>query len=334
MEVILLVTKKYDDIIEQAKSLSETSFPKIIEIQTMSFCNGGCIVCPYRSLNIEKKRMSDKVLNKLLTEIENHKNEVERVIPYLNNEPSFDTRMMKILRRLKKDNIFVEVSTNISNWKIKELESIVKEKLIGDFRISFFGHNKKLYEELMTGLNFSETSEKVKYLLDINRKENDKIDIEIIVVLLPNLDINEIKAGLNELFDYPKIHFFGFLDRCGKVEIAKNKLITNIDAKVVGCKLNRPYERCCIYANGNVVICSQDWDQEVILGNINENTIEEIWNGKKAKMIRKIVLGERKCPTNFLCKRCKLAILKSNGEKKLNFCGDRYMSRNDNKLLK
>ena len=94
MEVIRLATKNYDEIIKMAKDLSNSTFPKIIEIQTMSFCNANCIVCPYRSLNIEKTRMPDNLLNKLLDEIIVHQNEIERVIPYLNNEPSFDTRMM------------------------------------------------------------------------------------------------------------------------------------------------------------------------------------------------------------------------------------------------
>ena len=328
-----MATKNYDVIINQAKSLSESKFPKIIEIQTMSFCNGNCIVCPYRSLDIKKNRMSDEVLDKLLKEISIHKKEIERVIPYLNNEPSFDKRMMNILRRLKKDNIFVEVSTNISNFKKENLENIVNEQLIDDFRISFFGHNKELYEKLMPGLDFSETSEKVKYLLSVNKKTNKKIDIEIIVVLLPSLNVKEIKKGLDELFEKPKIHFFGFLDRCGKVEIAKNELAKIDNVEVVGCELNRPYERCCIYADGNVVLCSQDWEKEVIIGNINNHSIEEVWNSPKAKHIRKIILGEEVCPNDFLCTRCKLAILKKEEGKILNFNGDKYMSKNDEKLL-
>lgn len=284
-------------------------------------------------MNIKPTRMNDKVLNKLLDEIANHKDEVERVIPYLNNEPSFDKRMIKILRKIRKSNITVEVSTNISNWKLEDLDTIIDEDLIQDFRVSFFGHNKKLYEELMKGLNFEQNVEKVRYLLNANRKANNKLDIELIVVLLPTLNAEEIKEGLDELFDKPKVHFFGFLDRCGKVKIMKNDLAKTDSMEVIGCSLNRPYERCCIYSNGDVVLCSQDWEHEVIIGNINENTIEEVWNSDKAKQIRRIVLGKEKCPKNFLCNRCKLAILKDNNKKILNFNGDKYMTSSDEKLV-
>ena len=326
-------TNILDKAINDSKKLVDIPFPKIIELQTQSFCNGKCVVCPYKDLNIKPYRMDDKILSKLLNEIKIHKGDVERVIPYLNNEPSFDNRMLNILRELKESDFTVEVSTNISNWKLEDLDAIVNEGLIQDFRISFFGHTKELYESLMTGLKFEDNVEKVKYLLDLNKKNNNKLDIEIIVVLLPTLNVEEIKKGLDQLFDNPKVHFFGFLDRCGKVKIMQNKLVKTDSMEVIGCSLNRPYERCCIYSNGNVVLCSQDWEQEVVLGNINNNTIEEVWNSERAKHIRRIILNQEKCPKNFLCSKCKLAILRDKDQKILNFNGDKYMSGDGRKLV-
>ena len=66
---------------------------------------------------------------------------------------------------------------------------------------------------------------------------------------------------------------------------------------------------------------------------VNNSTIEEVWNSQRAKNIRKIVLGKRKCPKNFLCNKCKLAILKTENEKMLNFNGDKYMTQDDKKLI-
>ena len=41
-------------------------------------------------------------------------------------------------------------------------------------------------------------------------------------------------------------------------------------------------------ADGNVVPCTQISNNELVLGNVNENTLEEIWNGKKYKELRKV----------------------------------------------
>lgn len=334
MGVIQLDTNKYNKIINKAISSLNITFPKIIELQTMSFCNGNCLVCPYRSMNIKHTRMSDENLAKILNEISKHSDEVERVIPYLNNEPSFDKRMLNILRYIKSLNIETEISTNMSNFSIEELHTIVDEKLIDDFRISFFGDTKELYSKLMPGLNYEQSVLKVRELLRYNGMNGNIIPVELIVILFPELDAEKIIRGLELLFNYKKIHPFGFLDRCGKVEIAKNRKINdNNQYKIKGCSLNRPYERCCIYSDGNVVICSQDWGKEVIIGNVFEDSIENIWNGDRAKEIRNIILGKKNCPNDFLCTRCKLAIIDKNNEMVQNFDGDKYMKSNDEKMI-
>ena len=322
--------KKYEKIIEESKSYIYSEFPKIIEFQTNSFCNGNCIVCPYSNMDIKSVKMSNNTLKNILTEIANNKNKIERVIPYLNNEPSFDKRMINILRYLKSNKIFVELSTNMSMWTKEELDFIVKEKLVDDFRISFFADNKELYHIMMPGLNFDSNVEKINYFLNTN---NNKIDTEIVAIMLPHLNVKKIRDGLKILFNNPRIHLFGFVDRCGKVKGFKNDLEINKDSKLIGCSLKRPFERCCIYADGNVVLCSQDWAKEVILGNVNDNSISEIWNSERAIEIRKIVSGENSCENDFLCNSCKLAILEEGSKKVLNFKGDRYMKNDDTKRI-
>ncbi|MBF0290229.1 MAG: SPASM domain-containing protein [SAR324 cluster bacterium] len=66
------------------------------------------------------------------------------------------------------------------------------------------------------------------------------------------------------------------------------------------------YRAMWVYWNGDVVPCCYDLDGKERLGNINENTIEEIWNGKKYKNLRKRVNEALIHPENEpeLCKGC------------------------------
>ena len=330
MGVIQLDTKKYEKIIEESKNNIYSEFPRIIEFQTSSYCNGNCIVCPYSSMDIKPVKMNDDTLKNLLKEIVSNKDKIERVIPYLNNEPSFDKRMINILRYLKNNQLLIELSTNMSMWTKEELDIIIDEKLVDDFRISFFADNRELYHIMMPGLNFDSNVERINYFLNKNK---NIIDTEIVAIMLPHLNVKKIRDGLKELFNNPQIHLFGFLDRCGKVKGFKNDLEINEDSKLIGCSLKRPFERCCIYADGNVVLCSQDWAKKVVIGNINDNSISEIWNSERAIKIRKIVSGEISCEKDFLCNSCKLAILEESSKKVLNFKGDRYMKNDDTKRI-
>ena len=120
-------------------------FPKIIEFQINSICNSHCTICPYSSIEKEfgHEQMKDEQIEKLLEEFDEHASEIERIIPYLNNEPFIDSRFINLLRRLKsKKNHTIEVSTNASLLTKEISEIIVNEKLIDDFRISFFAGNE------------------------------------------------------------------------------------------------------------------------------------------------------------------------------------------------
>ena len=47
-----------------------------------------------------------------------------------------------------------------------------------------------------------------------------------------------------------------------------------------------PWTSSTIMAEGNVVPCTQISNNEIVLGNLNENSLEDIWNGKKYQKLR------------------------------------------------
>ena len=40
-------------------------------------------------------------------------------------------------------------------------------------------------------------------------------------------------------------------------------------------------------SNGNVILCSQDWKNEIVQGNIFETSISEVWNSNESINIKK-----------------------------------------------
>lgn len=317
------------------------AFPKYIEFQTQSFCNGQCAPCPYSSTEkcFTPARMSDEGIDRILTELVAHSHEVVRAIPYMNNEPTLDRRFLSVLRRLKESGIFVEVSSNTSGLNEELMEAILLERLIDDFRISFFGGTEQLYKELMPGLNFHKTVDRIKQLLERNKAIGHPVDIQLVAILCPWVDMEENVRSIEELFPEAKLHLFGFLDRAGSVEGHGNakKLVPTTGMEqnpLAGCQLLRPFERMNILANGDAIICSQDWRREVVLGNVLESSIEDVWHSERANEIRKYVLGETGgLPSDFICTRCKAALLKPEFGGGSNFTGDRYLDESGRKAI-
>ena len=315
-------------------------YPSIIEIQFHNICNSYCSICPYEkyaSINTFQK-MNNHLKTKILEDLKCHQKYIKRIIPYYNNEPFVENDFINTLRWFKKNlpNVKLEVSTNLSLCKKEQLEAIISENLIDDFRISFFGGTEETYKKMMPRLNFQKNIQQLNMFFEVRKKINPLFPYMLIMVLLPQLDIKKERYALNELFPNEKInyHFFGYLDRAGSNKEINSKISDTIkDVQLAGCSLNRNTERLCICFDGRVPLCSQDWFCEANIGNLEKQDISDIWNSKEREIINNKVSGILSSEKDFICKRCKLARLKLEGDIKLNFCGDRYTTQNDKKKL-
>lgn len=305
----------------------KNSFPSIIELQTQSMCNANCVICPYKEINkkYEHKIMSYELIEKIIEECDRNSGKIERIIPYFNNEPSLDKRILQVLRRIKKEKKhFIELSTNMSNFSNNNLIEIIEDELVDELRISIFASNPKDYQKIMPNLNFEKTIKKTKFLIENNKK----IDIKIIMILSDVIDIKKNLKEMKEIFPEKYINMFGFLDRAGSVKGRSNKLVQEL-LQTKGCSLNRPYERINILASGQVVLCSNDWDREVNIGNVKGNSLYNIWNSNIFEKHRKYINGQIKMPDRYICRKCKLLLLKQENKVILNFLGDDFMTLTD-----
>jgi radical SAM protein with 4Fe4S-binding SPASM domain len=65
-----------------------------------------------------------------------------------------------------------------------------------------------------------------------------------------------------------------------------------------------PWTSLTVMADGSVVPCTQDYDIEMVLGNVNEQTLEKIWNGPKYQKIRKMHITGKFSKGHKCLERC------------------------------
>jgi radical SAM protein with 4Fe4S-binding SPASM domain len=66
-----------------------------------------------------------------------------------------------------------------------------------------------------------------------------------------------------------------------------------------------PWHSVSILWDGSVVPCCRDYNGVEIIGDLNNQSLEEIWNGEKMKNLRKELVSGR--ITNKLCNPCQEA---------------------------
>lgn len=275
-------------------------YPKVIEIQFHNKCNSNCLICPYKDMKYNYGDMSEALFNKFLDEIE--ENKIERIIPYLNNEPflqkNFVSRVEKIRNRFKK--VEIEISSNVSMINEDDLKKL-KELEITELRLSVFGFEKETYKKIMPGLNYENTMNKLKLISDYMKNTNTVISIVMIDNNeIPEIEFQKMKQLCGDLgFNFER---WGFLDRSSNVAYKSN----NINNLVVStCEQNRPLERMHILSDGRVIFCCQDWRHSLVVGNIQFQTIKEVWNSKKYQEARESLYNKKK-NSPYICQKCKL----------------------------
>ena len=153
----------------------------------------------------------------------------------------------------------------------------------------------------MPCLNYEKTFEKLEMISKIMKNTNTIISI----VMIDNGEIKETEfQNMKQLCEKLGFNFerWGFLDRSNNVKYKSNNVYNE---NVSCCEQNRPFERMHILSDGRVIFCCQDWSHSLVVGNIKDNTIEEIWNGTKYTSARKSLYDKDK-ESPMICKKCKL----------------------------
>jgi len=102
-------------------------------------------------------------------------------------------------------------------------------------------------------------------------------------------------------------------------EFFSNKYGYKIIEKPLEKKCSKPFREMVIKSNGNITFCCNDWKEELVLGNIKENLLENIWYSKKFIELRQRVFNKDR---NFVpCNKCdynggfRIGLLKNPGLK-------------------
>lgn len=117
------------------------------------------------------------------------------------------------------------------------------------------------------------------------------------------MDIDLARNFCKEAFI--KFELWGFFDRSGNVKKFSNDVHKEV---VYGCEQRRPLERMHINFKGDVILCCMDWKWQHKLGNVNERSLEEIWNSEIYNEYRKSIYNNGSGTRTGLCKKCKLSL--------------------------
>lgn len=268
--------------------------PRIYQLETTSKCNLECPFCP-RTIDLIKNNQRDMNIEMPLDKFE----AVLDKMPWIKSlelfhfgEPFMHRNLHDYIAACKKRNIYVVVASNLLPATPVKIDKAFEAGL--DFLVMDVDSLDPVrYAGMRVKGNLERLHKAVTYILS---KPKSKRPYAIAQTIM-----------LDGKPEYTEQEFLEWTGGLAADEI-RYKFLDSFRDTVIHKEGLQPEDLCreafygmTVHVNGNVVPCDRDWAGENVMGNIFEQSVDEIWNGEKFETFR-----ERMKSTNKpdMCKAC------------------------------
>ena len=313
----LLKNSDCDNIDIELETLRK-KFPYIYNIETTNYCNMKCVMCPRTQFMTRKNIwIDDELFEKIISNVKTHDqkglecfwhwvendydqkvNEVSENGFYFSvvsrhlvlhgfGEPFLDKKLIQRIELCTKKKIPTYFSCTPATMTVEKGEKAMEAGL-GVLKFSLDAMDERKIKEIRgKKADFEDSIEKILKIIDIKKKKNFK---RLLVPCMINLAVRPNDTDMHKKF----LEFWSDKDVFAYIKSQDNRYMYENDKDLKStshyskqyCEF--PWLSVSIMADGNVVPCTQISNNELVLGNINKNTLEEIWNGKKYQELRRM----------------------------------------------
>jgi MoaA/NifB/PqqE/SkfB family radical SAM enzyme len=275
-------------------------FPKFIQLQTQRGCPAKCIFCPNNRVQGEEPRdpMPIELFHRIIDEICEH-DSVQRISPYLMNEPLMDRQIGEKIAYIRKR---LDRSGGKAVIKINSNAALLDERTArilldsGLDRISFSVHGivPAIYEETMVNLKLDKVLRNIDRFLELKREgdfKRPRVRVTMVKTKYLEPQLDEIKRYWGER--NIKVNIRGLENRSDPdIEGTMKKFNTRGWQAFSWC--TRMFEQAYILNTGELTLCCVDWGRTTIMGRVSETTrLRDIWNGPVyGEMRRRFLAGD------------------------------------------
>jgi radical SAM protein with 4Fe4S-binding SPASM domain len=283
----------------RARKISVPNPPIKLWIETSLACNLKCVMCPNKELpGADKGNMDLKLYKKIVSEAAGFVGDVNI---HHRGEPLANPRLGEMIRYAVDAGLAVRFHTNATLMDEERAREIVDAR--PDWvSISFDGFQKEIYEEVRKGANFEQTVSNILGFLRARQQAGthkpyisiERIDFRRYREQAHPQQIERLAsefrvAGLDEIVVKQEFNW------------------TTLDSPERGpsseytvCTF--PWYAMVICWDGTVTPCPQDYLAHMVLGNVKDKSIREIWNDEQYRELRwKQVNAIETLP---LCRKC------------------------------
>jgi hypothetical protein len=263
-------------------------WPHEVSIETFAKCNAACTFCPYTTLDRIGEKMPDEMLDRIVEELKDHPWPFI-LSPFKVNEPLLDKRLIPFLRKVNAEvpNAVLRIFTNGSALTPRHIEDIASLGRVMHLWVSLNDHRAEVYGPLMS-LDFDRTCSNLDRLHEAKRTGAFNHPV-VVSKVRQAMEVGPDDEGFWQfvtdrwpLFD---VHLIKPDSWLGEIPLGSD------DIPDRDC--SRWYE-LSIMATGKVALCCMDSAGRFEIGDLNEQSLFEVYNSRHYRE-RRVKGLSRKC---------------------------------------
>ena len=252
--------------------------PPVLRLETTNACNASCITCPRPKMKRPVGFMEMPLFEKIIDQAAGMK--IKKVHLHNYGEPLLDKGLIKKIACARSKGMQVKIFTNASLLSCEKAEDIVASG-IDEVKISMDGVTKETFERIRKRLKFEDVTGGIENLLTAR---GDKATPRISVVLVAfdenKSEIAQLRKKWTGRVDSVIVtHYHNWASEDAQKLSFRQKLQEKIPCA-------RLWKTMTVLWDGRVALCCLDYDGEVILGDLNNRSLKEIWEGKPYRELR------------------------------------------------
>lgn len=288
------------------------STPFIINVDPSDSCNFKCGFCPTGDRELMKKvgrpfiTMNFDLFKKIIDDLKDFSVPLKVLRLYKDGEPLLNPNFAEMVKYAKDSGNVLRVDTTTNGSLLNPtLNRKIIDSGIDRINISVEGVNAEQYMKFSKyKIDFDKFVDNIKDLY------NNKKNCEIVVKINGDVLTDEDKLFFKKTFeDISDSAYIEHIMSCWPEFELRDGLKVNNDEGIYGQEIKEvsvcPYVfySFSINSDGQVSLCFLDWSKKLLIGNVKEERVKDIWLGKEMKEYQKMFLNnERK--NHPICKNC------------------------------
>jgi len=324
-----IVARTFDgDPLEELERMRSAK-PRVFQLETTNVCNMKCVMCPRTELMTRKLGyMPVEEFERLVDQLEPHDetkwNEwksyseqdflshtlayeedffyfmicAQTLILHGFGEPILDKNLPAKIAIAHKKGIPTYFSMNPVNIRLDKIKDIAEAGLdYLKFSLEGLDNETQMMYRRVVDKSFNDTLKKIFDVLELLERGNYKTKI-----ILTRLSFKDDPVGDKEYLDFWKqFPVMAYIKNQHNRWLYEEEKAEYNTAEYMQRYCEFPWSSMSILYDGTVVPCPLDYEGELNMGNVKDNTLEEIWNSQKYDDFRKMHANGN-FPNGHFCK--------------------------------